>query len=50
LFENGGLEAVRQKLKELDPVHFKKVDLNNKQRVMHEVEVCLMLVILIRKY
>lgn len=43
LYEKGGLEAVQQKLKQLDPQHYQKVDLKNKQRVMHAVEVSLML-------
>lgn len=43
LYEKGGLEAVQQKLKQLDPLHYQKVDLKNKQRVMHAVEVSLML-------
>ncbi len=41
LYEEFGLEAVRQKLKELDPAHYEKVDLQNKQRVIHALEVCL---------
>jgi tRNA dimethylallyltransferase len=43
LCEKEGLGAVRELLQKLDPVQYERVDLNNKQRVMHAVEVCLML-------
>lgn len=41
-YEQEGLEAIRKMLKELDPVFYKEVDLNNGKRVLHAVEVCLM--------
>lgn len=43
LYEQEGLEGVCKKLLELDPNHYLQVDLKNKQRVMHAVEVSLML-------
>lgn len=42
VYENQGLETVRQMLKELDPVFYEEVDLNNAKRVIHAVEVCKM--------
>ena len=42
LYNNEGLEAVRRRLKMLDPVFYEQVDLKNHKRVMHAVEVCLM--------
>ncbi len=41
IYENEGLEGLTDKLKELDPIHYDKVDLKNYRRVMHAVEVCL---------
>lgn len=40
--ETEGLEAIRQRLKVLDPVFYDVVDLQNAKRVLHAVEVCLM--------
>jgi tRNA dimethylallyltransferase len=37
-----GLEAIRSRLKLLDPVFYDQVDLKNTQRVIHALEVCLM--------
>lgn len=41
IYEKEGLESVRAMLKELDPVFYGQVDLNNGKRVLHAVEVCL---------
>ena len=35
-----GLESLQLKLKQLDPIHYKKIDLNNSQRVIRALEVC----------
>ena len=35
-----GLESLQKKLKQLDPIHYKKIDLNNSQRVIRALEVC----------
>ncbi len=43
LYEKEGLEGVSKRLCDLDPKHYQNVDLKNKQRVMHAVEVCLTL-------
>lgn len=40
-YEKEGLEAIRERLKILDPEFYKVVDLNNAKRVLHAVEVCL---------
>ena len=42
IFEKQGLEPIRMMLKELDPVFYEQVDLNNGKRVLHAVEVCRM--------
>lgn len=42
IYEREGLETIRQMLKELDPVFYEQVDLNNGKRVLHAVEVCRM--------
>lgn len=42
IFQKQGLEGIRNLLQLLDSEHYKKVDLKNKQRLMHAVEVCLM--------
>jgi len=41
-YEKNGLEAMQAELKELDPVFYDQVDLQNAKRVIHAVEVCLM--------
>ena len=41
-FEEKGLEAIQAELKELDPIFYEQVDLQNAKRVIHAVEVCLM--------
>lgn len=40
-FKEGGMEYLQTELKRLDPVHYKTTDLNNKQRLMRALEVCL---------
>ena len=41
-YEEKGLEALQTELKELDPIFYDQVDLQNAKRVIHAVEVCLM--------
>ena len=41
-YEEEGLESIRLQLKQLDPVFYEQVDLNNAKRVLHAVEVYLM--------
>ena len=42
VYEREALERIREMLKELDPVFYDQVDLNNGKRVLHAVEVCRM--------
>jgi tRNA dimethylallyltransferase len=42
LYENEGFDAIRRRLKLLDPVFYLQVDLKNPKRVIHALEVCLM--------
>jgi tRNA dimethylallyltransferase len=42
LYRTQGLDAVRSRLKILDPVFYDEVDLKNPKRVIHALEVCLM--------
>lgn len=42
VYEREGLDAIRAMLKELDPIFYDQVDLNNGKRVLHAVEVCRM--------
>lgn len=39
IFHTGGVEALRQRLMELDPLHYSRVDLNNPKRMVHAIEV-----------
>jgi len=39
IFDNGGIDAIRKKLHELDPDYYDKVDLNNHKRMIHAIEV-----------
>ncbi len=39
--ESEGIEPLQAQLKELDPVHYNKVDIHNTQRVIRALEVCL---------
>ncbi len=41
LYISGGIEALQEKLKELDPPYFNRTDIFNKQRVGRAIEVCL---------
>lgn len=41
-YERNGIEALRQKLQELDPEYYNVVDLNNPKRMLHAVEICRM--------
>ena len=41
LYEREGIDGVRRYLKLLDPQHYATVDLNNVQRMLHAIEVCL---------
>lgn len=41
LFETEGIESLQKILQEKDPEHFARVDINNPQRLMRAVEVCL---------
>lgn len=42
LYRKEGLDAIRRRLKLLDPVFYNQVDLKNPKRVIHALEVCLM--------
>lgn len=39
--ENEGLQALQQELQELDPTTYNEIDINNPQRVMRALEVCI---------
>lgn len=41
LYDEMGIESLQKKLKELDPDYFDKIDLNNPQRLMRALEVCI---------
>lgn len=41
LLEQKGIEAVRERLRELDPEYYSQVDVNNHKRLVHAVEICL---------
>ncbi len=41
IYEQDGIEALQELLKENDPVFYAEVDLNNKQRIIRALEVCL---------
>lgn len=40
-FQEKGLEHIRLKLKQLDPVYYEQVDLKNPKRILHALEICL---------
>jgi tRNA dimethylallyltransferase len=42
LYDEEGIDPIRQQLKILDPVFYKQVDLQNHKRVIHALEICLM--------
>ncbi|WP_079716453.1 tRNA (adenosine(37)-N6)-dimethylallyltransferase MiaA [Parapedobacter luteus] len=39
LYEQGGLESLQMRLKQVDPVYYEQVDINNPQRVIRALEV-----------
>ena len=39
--QENGIEYLQESLKNLDPVHFKNIDLNNSQRLIRALEVCI---------
>ena len=41
LYQDHGIERVRQELQKLDPVYYNQVDLNNHKRVVHAIEISL---------
>lgn len=41
LYHTKGIEGLQTLLKELDPVYYNKVDLNNRQRISRGLEVCM---------
>lgn len=41
LYEQGGLELLRTKLKALDPEYYEVVDINNHKRLIHAIEICI---------
>jgi tRNA dimethylallyltransferase len=41
-YEQEGIEVMRRQLKQLDPVFYDQVDLQNHKRVIHAVEICLL--------
>lgn len=41
IFQKKGIETIQQKLEKLDPTYFKRVDINNPQRIIRALEVCL---------
>jgi tRNA dimethylallyltransferase len=41
-YNEHGIEALKQKLLELDPEYYRIADLNNPKRLLHAVEICLM--------
>ncbi len=40
-YEEKGLEYLQNRLKELDPIFYEQIDLQNPKRLLHAVEVCL---------
>lgn len=42
LYENEGIEPIREQLRLLDPIFHCQVDLDNHKRVIHALEVCIM--------
>lgn len=41
LFETEGIDGVRERLRELDPVYYAQVDPDNHKRLVHALEICL---------
>jgi tRNA dimethylallyltransferase len=42
LYQEEGIEPIRSRLKLLDPVFYKQIDLKNHKRLVHALEICLM--------
>lgn len=40
VYEKEGLNFVQEKLREMDPLHYSQVDLQNYKRVLHALEIC----------
>lgn len=40
MLENEGLDALKQRLRQLDPLYYESIDTNNWKRVAHAIEVC----------
>jgi tRNA dimethylallyltransferase len=40
-FQKEGIEVLQKQLQQLDPVYYKEVDINNPQRIIRALEVCL---------
>ena len=40
LFRKKGIGYLQEKLKEKDPIYYRKIDLNNHQRIIRALEVC----------
>tara|TARA_B100001109_G_scaffold225096_1_gene198402 strand:- start:1392 stop:2288 length:897 start_codon:yes stop_codon:yes gene_type:complete len=41
LFRKKGIGCLQEKLKEKDPIYYRKIDLNNHQRIIRALEVCI---------
>ena len=41
LLSDKGIHSLQMKLKEMDPVSFEKIDINNKQRLIRALEICI---------
>ena len=41
IYSDGGLEALRDTLRTLDPAYFEQCDLNNHRRLVHAIEICM---------
>lgn len=41
IYTGGGIEAIRERLRQLDPDYYAEVDLCNHKRLVHAVEICL---------
>ena len=41
IWNESGIDGLRRKLQKLDPAYYQTIDINNKQRVMHAIEISL---------
>ncbi len=41
LLNDEGIHSLQMKLKEMDPVSYEKIDINNKQRLIRALEICI---------